>query len=491
MKISMQVLKELKKRLENLIDVGVSYLTLDRPVPTLSGGEAQRLRLATQLGSGITNILYVLDEPSIGLHPRDHKKLIQIMQRIRNEGNTLIVVEHDADTMLASDRIIDIGSGAGIHGGSIIAEGTPEEIMINQHSDTGKYLKSIRNVEFKNSKNRKKPYGWLKVVGAAHNNLKNIDVSIPLGVLTCITGVSGSGKSSLVLKTLYPALTKLLNKSDDLPSHYNSIEGIEGVDKVISISQHPIGRTARSNPATYTGVFDDIRNLFSMLDESKKKGYKQNKFSFNSKEGQCEACGGKGGEYVQMHFMPDVWVECSVCHGKRFNTEALEIKYNGKTIADVLDMNVEEALNFFENNLKITNVLQTLYDVGLGYIKLGQNALSLSGGEAQRIKLAKELSKSDTGKTIYLLDEPTTGLHFADVQNLLRILYRIREAGNTVLVIEHNLDIIKSADWIIDLGPEGGNAGGYVVAEGTPEEVAEVAEVAESYTGQCLKNLFY
>ena len=482
--ISREILREVKGKLKNLIDVGFPYLTLDRASNTLSGGEAQRIRLATQLGSGITNILYVLDEPSIGLHPKDHEKLIEIMERIRDEGNTLIVVEHDPDTMLRSDKIIDIGPGAGIHGGSVIAEGAPEEILLNEYSKTGKYLKNIKNKELENIKKRKKPWGWLKIIGAKHNNLKNIDVSIPLGILTCITGVSGSGKSSLIIKTLYPGLLKFLNNCDETHGDYEKIEGIEGVDKVISISQQPIGRTPRSNPATYTGVFDNIRELFSSLDESKKRKYKKGKFSFNSKTGQCEACKGKGGNYVEMHFMPDIWVECSICHGRRFNGEVLEIKYKDKTIADILDMDIEEALDFFKDNQKIATVLQTLYDVGLGYIKLGQNALTLSGGEAQRIKLAKELSKSDTGKTIYVLDEPTTGLHFEDVENLKKILHRIIEAGNTVLVIEHNLDVIKSADWIIDLGPEGGDDGGYIIAEGTPEQVKECKD---SVTGKFLK----
>lgn len=479
-KISLQVIKDIRKRLQNLIDVGVSYLTLDRAVPTLSGGEAQRIRLATQLGSEITNILYVLDEPSIGLHPKDHKKLIKIIQKLKDEGNTVLIVEHDADTMLAADKIIDIGPGAGVYGGFIISEGTPEEIMKNPHSETGKYLNSTSNLIVKNNN---KSCGWIKIKGAKYNNLKNIDVEIPLGLFTCVTGVSGSGKSSLVFKTLYPALAGHLNKSDDICEEFDSIEGIEELDKIICISQQPIGRTPKSNPATYTGVFDEIRNFFASLQESKDKGYKQNKFSFNSKEGQCEACSGEGRKRIEMHFMPDVWVECSVCHGKRFNKESLEVKYKGKTISDVLDMNVEEALKLFMDNNKIGKILQTLKDVGLGYIKLGQSALTLSGGEAQRIKLAKELSREETGNTIYLLDEPTTGLHFSDVQNLLNIIQRITEAGNTVLVIEHNLDVIKNADWIIDLGPDGGNTGGYVVAKGTP---MEVSKVVKSYTGQCL-----
>lgn len=485
-KISFQMLKELNKRLENLMEAGVSYLAFDSAIPTLSGGELQRLRLASQLGSGITNILYVLDEPSTGLHPKDHNRLIKVIRRIRDEGNTVLVVEHDADTMLAADKIIDIGPGAGVHGGMIVAEGTPEEIMRNPHSATGKYLADITNGKPLIMRNRKKPCGWIKVKGARCNNLKNIDAAFPLGVLTCISGVSGSGKSSLVSKTLYPALTKFSNCSDEVPGDYDRIEGLEAIDKIINISQHSIGRTPRSNPATYTGVFDDIRYLFTITEEAKKRGYKQNRFSFNSKEGQCEVCGGEGRKYVEMHFMPDIWVECSVCGGKRFNAETLEIKYNQKSMADVLDMNIEEALDFFKGNPKIAIALQTLYDVGLGYIKLGQSALTLSGGEAQRIKLAKELSKADTGKTLYLLDEPTTGLHFSDVQNLLNILHRIVKAGNTVIVIEHNPEIMKNADWIIDMGPEGGAGGGYIIAQGTPEEVAKVEN---SYTGNILKEL--
>lgn len=485
LKISLQLLRQINKKLQNLIDVGVAYLTLDRSIPTLSGGEAQRVRLANQLGSGINNILYVLDEPSIGLHPKDHKKLIEILNKLRDEGNTVVVVEHDEDTMLAADKIIDIGPGAGIWGGQIVAEGTPEEIMQNSCSGTGKYLKRIKNKEQIANINRKKPHGWINIIKASHNNLKNVDAAFPLGVLTCVTGVSGSGKSSLVSKTLYPALERFLNESEDVSGRFERIEGLEGIDKIINVTQQPIGRTPKSNPATYTGVFDEIRNVFASLEESKSKGYEKNKFSFNSKEGQCEACLGEGRKCVEMHFMSDVWIECSICHGKRFNAEALEIKYNGKTIADILDMNVEEALELFENNKKVNNILKTLKEVGLGYIKLGQNALTLSGGEAQRVKLAKELSKGDTGRTIYLLDEPTTGLHFSDVENLIDILKRITEAGNTVIVIEHNLDIIKNADWIIDLGPEGGNAGGNIVAQGTPEEVAGIEE---SYTGNIIKS---
>lgn len=484
LKIGGQILKELKKRLENLIEVGVAYLTLDRSVPSLSGGELQRLRLATQLGSGITNILYILDEPSVGLHAKDHLKLITIMKKIKDEGNTVIVVEHDAETMLAADHILDIGPGAGEHGGMIVAEGSPEEIINNKNSETGKFLRLIRNNTLLLEGQYKKVSDWIKITGARHNNLKNIEVTFPIGVLTCITGVSGSGKSSLITKTLFPALARMLNKSEDVPGCYDVLTGVEYIDQIISVSQQPIGRTPRSNPATYTGVFDEIRNLYASLEESKEKGYKKNKFSFNSKEGQCEACGGEGRRCVEMHFMPDVWVECSICHGKRFNKEALEIKYKERTIADILDMTIETATDFFIDQNKISRILNTLNDVGLGYLKLGQSALTLSGGEAQRIKLAKELSREDTGKTLYLLDEPTTGLHFSDVQNLLVILSKITKAGNTVLVIEHNMDVIKNADWIIDLGPEGGEGGGYVVAKGT---IIQVAKVNESYTGQFLK----
>lgn len=488
LKVSEQILKELNRRLENLIEIGIPYLTLDRPIPSLSGGEIQRLRLATQLGSGITNILYILDEPSVGLHAKDHLNLIKIMQKIKNEGNTIVVVEHEAEAMFAADKIIDIGPGAGEQGGMIVVEGTPEEILKNESSETGKFLKLYKNGSLSLESKYRQPSGWIKMTGAKHNNLKGIDVAFPLGVLTSITGVSGSGKSSLITKTLYPALARALNQSEEVPGQYDHLSGVEKIDQIICISQQPIGRTPRSNPATYTGVFDDIRHLYASLNESKEKGYKQNKFSFNSKEGQCEACGGEGRKCVEMHFMPDVWVECSICHGKRFNREALEIKYKNKTIADILDMTLEKAFHFFKDEEKITRVLKTLLDVGLGYLKLGQSALTLSGGEAQRVKLAKELSRQDTGKTLYLLDEPTTGLHFSDVKNLLSILTRITDAGNTVLVIEHNIDVIKHSDWIIDLGPEGGEAGGYVVAKGTP---LQVANVEESYTGQCLKAVFF
>ncbi|SES98949.1 excinuclease ABC subunit A [Natronincola peptidivorans] len=486
LELSIEIIKELYKRLDGLVEAGVSYLSLDRPVPTLSGGELQRLRLTAQLNSNITSILYVLDEPSTGLHPKDHRRLIKMLQHIRDEGNTVLVVEHDADTMLAADKIIDIGPGAGLHGGTIIAEGTPEEMIQNLHTETGKYLAGINDTKDASKRSRKKPYGWIEVRGARCNNLKSIDAAFPLGVFTCITGVSGSGKSSLVSKTLYPALAKYLGSSDDIPGEHDTIEGLEMVDKVISISQKPIGRTPRSNPATYTGVFDHIRSLFTTTEEAQKRGFKQNRFSFNSKEGQCQACKGEGRKCIEMHFMPDLWVECSVCQGKRFNEETLEIVYNGKTIAGVLEMSIDEALDFFINDKKISIILQTLSDVGLGYIKLGQSALTLSGGEAQRIKLAKELCKTDTGKTIYLLDEPTTGLHFSDVKNLLSILQRITDSGNTVIVIEHNPQVMIHADWMIDLGPEGGDQGGTIIAEGTPEEVAEIEN---SYTGKVLKQI--
>lgn len=488
LRISTAVLKELNNRLKNLIEVGVPYMTLDRSIPSLSGGELQRLRLAAQLGSGITNILYILDEPSAGLHPRDQNRLLKILKNIRDNGNTVLVVEHDTDTMLAADKIIDVGPGAGIHGGYIDSEGSPEEIVRNHDSETGRYLAGIKHVTMVGKGEREKPYGWIKIKGIRYNNLKNIDAKFPLGVFTCVTGVSGSGKSSLILETLFPVLSGFLNNSDGTHVDYEGVEGLENTDKVIGISQHPIGRTPRSNPATYTGVFDHIRNLFAATEEAGRRGYGKNRFSFNSKEGQCEVCGGEGRKRVEMYFMPDVWVECPICHGKRFNADTLEIKYNDKCIADVLNMNIEEALYFFRGDKKISIILQTLYDVGLGYIKLGQSALTLSGGEAQRIKLAKELSKPDTGRTIYLLDEPTTGLHFSDVQNLLNILHRIKLAGNTVIVIEHNMEVVKNADWIIDMGPEGGEKGGSIIAQGTPEKVA-LAE--KSYTGKILKKIIY
>ena len=463
--IAAPILKELIRRLNRLIDVGLPYLSLDRAVPTLSGGEGQRLRLATQLGSGLTNLLYILDEPSMGLHPRDHNKLIKTIKQLRDEGNTVLIVEHDKDTMLAADYIIDIGPSAGAYGGEIVAEGSPTEILKNPVSETAKYLSGIKKVEVI-SKTQTKPKSYLKLVGAKCNNLKNVTVSFPIGKMTCVVGVSGSGKSSLVTKTLYPALARLLGETVETVGEYDKIEGFELIDKVVNVSSQPIGRTPRSNPATYTGVFDLIRDVFAQTKEAKEKGYKQNKFSFNSKEGQCEACSGEGRKCVPMHFMPDIWVECTSCHGKRYNKEALEITYEGRTIADVLDMNIDEALLFFKGHSKINKILQTLHDVGLGYIKLGQSALTLSGGEAQRIKIAKELSKTDTGNTVYLLDEPTTGLHFSDIKHLLEILKRITELGNTVILIEHNQDMIQNADWIVELGPEGGEKGGYVIAQG-------------------------
>ena len=476
------ILKEIRARVSFLIDVGLDYLTLTRNTGTLSGGEAQRIRLATQIGSGLLGVAYILDEPSIGLHQRDNDKLLATLKHLRDLGNSVIVVEHDEDTMLESDYIIDIGPGAGIHGGEVVAVGTAKEIMENPNSITGKYLSGEIKIEVPNT--RRTATNWLKLRGANENNLKNTDIDIPLGIMTCVTGVSGSGKSSFVNEILYKVLAKKLNKAHTIAGKYTSLEGIEALDKVIAIDQSPIGRTPRSNPATYTGVFDMIRDLFAATQEAKMRGYSKGRFSFNVKGGRCESCSGDGIIKIEMHFLPDVYVPCEVCGGKRYNRETLEVKYKGKTIYDVLDMNVEEALTFFENIPTIQRKIQTLYDVGLSYIKLGQPSTELSGGEAQRIKLATELSKRGTGKTIYILDEPTTGLHFADVHKLVEILRRLSDGGNTVLVIEHNLDVIKTADYIIDMGPEGGDNGGRVVATGTPEEVAEVKE---SYTGKYLK----
>ena len=482
--IGEQVLKEIKARIGFLNDVGLDYLTLSRATGTLSGGEAQRIRLATQIGSGLVGVAYILDEPSIGLHQRDNDKLIRTLKNLRDLGNTLIVVEHDKDTMLAADYIVDIGPKAGEYGGEVVATGTAKQIMKNKKSITGAYLSG--KIKIPVPQVRRKPSGFLKVVGAQENNLKNIDVEIPLGIFTCVTGVSGSGKSSLVNQILYKRLAKELNRAKTKPGLHKDIEGFEQLDKIIAIDQSPIGRTPRSNPATYTGVFDQIRDLFAMTKDAKAKGYNKGRFSFNKKGGRCEACAGDGIIKIEMHFLPDVYVPCEVCHGKRYNRETLEVKYKGKSIYDVLNMTVEEACDFFSNIPSISRKMETLRDVGLGYIRLGQPSTELSGGEAQRIKLAAELSKRSTGKTIYILDEPTTGLHFADVHKLVDILARLTEGGNTVIVIEHNLEVIKTADYIIDMGPEGGSGGGTVVATGTPEEICEVEE---SYTGQYLKGI--
>ena len=481
-KIGDEILKEIKGRLKFLVDVGLDYLSLSRATGTLSGGEAQRIRLATQIGSGLVGVAYILDEPSIGLHQNDNDKLLATLKHLRDLGNSLIVVEHDEDTMRAADFIVDIGPGAGAHGGEVIATGTAEDIMKNPNSITGKYLSG--EIKIPVPKTRRKPTGWLKIVGAKENNLKNINVKIPTGVLTCVTGVSGSGKSSLVNEILYKSLAKQLNRARYIPGKHKTIEGVEQLDKIIDIDQSPIGRTPRSNPATYTGVFDTIRDLFANTMDAKERGYKKGRFSFNVKGGRCEACSGDGILKVEMHFLPDVYVPCEVCGGKRYNRETLEVKYKGKSIYDVLDMTVEEALDFFKNVPKIHNKIQTLYDVGLSYIKLGQPSTTLSGGEAQRIKLATELSKRSTGRTIYVLDEPTTGLHFADVHKLVEILQRLAAEGNTVVVIEHNLDVIKNADYIIDMGPDGGDRGGTVVVSGTPEEVAKHPT---SYTAKYVK----
>ena len=474
-----QILKEIKARVKFLMDVGLEYLSLSRATGTLSGGEAQRIRLATQIGSGLVGVAYILDEPSIGLHQRDNDKLIATLRHLKDLGNTLIVVEHDEDTMFAADYIVDIGPGAGEHGGEVVAVGNAQEIMANKNSITGDYLSGRKKIPVPAV--RKQPTGFLKIVGAAENNLKNINVDVPLGVMTCVTGVSGSGKSSLVNEILYKTLAKKLNRARTIPGKHKEIKGLEQLDKVIAIDQSPIGRTPRSNPATYTGVFDQIRDLFAATADAKAKGYKKGRFSFNVKGGRCEACSGDGILKIEMHFLPDVYVPCEVCNGKRYNRETLEVKYKGKSIYDVLDMTVEEAMKFFENVPSIYRKIKTLYEVGLSYIRLGQPSTTLSGGEAQRIKLATELSKRSTGKTIYILDEPTTGLHFADVHKLVEILQKLSQDGNTVVVIEHNLDVIKTADYIIDIGPEGGEGGGTIVASGTPEEIVKVKE---SYTGK-------
>ena len=484
MMIGGQILKEIRARIQFLMDVGLDYLTLARATGTLSGGEAQRIRLATQIGSGLVGVAYILDEPSIGLHQRDNDKLLATLKHLRDLGNSLIVVEHDEDTMLAADYIVDIGPGAGEHGGEVVAVGTAQEIMKNEKSVTGAYLSG--KIKIPVPEERKKPAGWLKVTGAQENNLKNIDVSFPLGVMTCVTGVSGSGKSSLVNEILYKRLAHDLNRARTIPGKHKKIEGLDQLDKVINIDQSPIGRTPRSNPATYTGVFDLIRDLFAATPDAKARGYKKGRFSFNVKGGRCEACAGDGILKIEMHFLPDVYVPCEVCGGKRYNRETLEVKYKGKSIYDVLNMTVEEALEFFDHVPSIRRKMQTLYDVGLSYIRLGQPSTELSGGEAQRIKLAAELSKRSTGRTVYILDEPTTGLHFADVHKLTEILRRLAGDGNTVIVIEHNLDVIKTADYIIDIGPEGGDRGGTVVACGTPEEVAANEK---SYTGKYIEEM--
>ena len=477
--IGKQILKEIRARVSFLADVGLNYLTLARGTASLSGGEAQRIRLATQIGSGLVGVAYILDEPSIGLHQRDNDKLLATLKHLRDLGNSLIVVEHDEDTMRAADCVVDIGPGAGEHGGELVAIGTAEDLMKNPNSITGKYLSGELKIPVPSE--RRKPTGWLKVVGAKEHNLKNINVNFPLGVMTCVTGVSGSGKSSLVNEILYKRLARDLNRARTIPGAHKDIIGMEQLDKVIDIDQSPIGRTPRSNPATYTGLFDQIRDLFAATQDAKARGYKKGRFSFNVKGGRCEACGGDGILKIEMHFLPDVYVPCEVCEGKRYNRETLEVKYKGKSIYDVLDMTVEEALEFFKNVPSIHRKIQTLYDVGLSYVKLGQPSTELSGGEAQRIKLATELSRRSTGRTIYILDEPTTGLHFADVHKLVEILRRLSDGGNTVVVIEHNLDVIKTADYIIDMGPEGGDGGGTVIACGTPEEVAKSPV---SYTGK-------
>ncbi|MBQ8903613.1 MAG: excinuclease ABC subunit UvrA, partial [Oscillospiraceae bacterium] len=481
--IGERILKEIKERLNFLKSVGLDYLTLSRSAGTLSGGESQRIRLATQIGSSLMGVLYILDEPSIGLHQRDNDKLIGTLKHLRDMGNTVIVVEHDEDTMLAADYIVDIGPGAGVHGGEVVCTGTADDIKKCKNSITGQYLSRTKFIPVPDE--RRKPDGrWLRVKGAKENNLKDIDVDIPLGVFTCVTGVSGSGKSSFVNEILYKTLAAKLNRAKTKAGSYDSMEGIEQLDKVIAIDQAPIGRTPRSNPATYTGLFTDIRDLFASTNDAKMRGYGTGRFSFNVKGGRCEACEGDGIVKIEMHFLPDIFVPCEVCKGKRYNRETLEVKYKGKSIHDVLEMTVEEGLKFFENFPKISRKLQTLYDVGLGYVRIGQSSTTLSGGEAQRVKLETELSKRPTGKTIYILDEPTTGLHTADVHKLIEVLQKLASGGNTIIVIEHNLDVIKTADYIIDLGPEGGNGGGRIVAKGTPEEVAACKE---SYTGRYLK----
>jgi len=484
--IGEEVLKEIRGRLQFLLNVGLHYLTLDRPAPTLSGGEGQRIRLASQIGCGLVGVLYVLDEPSIGLHQRDNRRLLDTLEHLRDMGNTVVVIEHDEETMQTADWIVDLGPGAGVNGGWVVAEGAPQAIEQHPDSLTGRYLRGELAVSSPNGQRRPVNGQWLRVVGVRQNNLKDLTIRFPLGLFSCVTGVSGSGKSSLVAQTMHPALAAALHNATEKPGEHDRMEGLEHVDKVISITQDPIGRTPRSNPATYTKLMTPIRKLFAKTQEAKIRGYDKGRFSFNVKGGRCEACQGYGRKKVEMHFLPDVWVTCNVCKGARYNRETLQIRYKGRSIAEVLDMDVEEALAFFRNVPKIKRIIKTLSDVGLGYIKLGQSATTLSGGEAQRVKLAKELARVSTGDTVYILDEPTTGLHFADIQRLLDVLHRLTDAGNTVIVIEHNLDVIKTADWIIDLGPEGGDEGGYIVAEGTPEDVARVEG---SYTGRFLRRV--
>jgi excinuclease ABC subunit A len=483
--IARRIIKELKERLGFLVDVGLDYLTLDRPSATLSGGEGQRIRLATQIGSSLMGVLYILDEPSIGLHQRDNRRLLETLQRLKNMGNTVIVVEHDSDTILSADHVIDLGPGAGIHGGKIVAEGTPRKILTNKKSITGRYLSGTLSIPVP-EKRRNGNGSYLRILKAEQNNLKKINVDIPLGCFTCVTGVSGSGKSTLLIDILYKALARHIYNSSEKPGKFDKIIGSGSIDKVIDIDQSPIGRTPRSNPATYTGVFTLIRDIFSQVPEARRRGYKPGRFSFNVKGGRCEACSGEGTIKIEMHFLPDIYVTCDVCKGKRFNRETLEVHYKDKNISDILNMTVDEAMRFFEHIPHIKSKLLTISEVGLGYIELGQAATTLSGGEAQRVKLAKELSKRSTGQTFYILDEPTTGLHFADIQNLLNVLNKLTNAGNTIVVIEHNLDVIKTADYIIDLGPEGGDAGGELVASGSPEMIVKAKR---SYTGKFLKEV--
>jgi len=484
--IADKIVKEIGERLGFLSDVGLDYLSLNRSAETLSGGEAQRIRLASQIGSGLVGVMYILDEPSIGLHQRDNQRLLGTLVHLRDIGNTVIIVEHDEEAILAADHVVDLGPGAGVHGGQVVAQGTPEEIRANAQSLTGQYLSGRRSIAVPERRAPADSKRQLTITGATGNNLKNVSVSVPLGLMTCVTGVSGSGKSTLVNDTLYKAVADRLNRTNRNPAAHESISGLEEIDRVIDISQSPIGRTPRSNPATYSGLFTPIRELFAGTQEARSRGYMPGRFSFNVKGGRCEACQGDGVLKVEMHFLPDIYVPCDVCHGKRYNRETLEIRYKGRNITEVLEMTVEDAFAFFRNVPVVAKKLQTLLDVGLSYIRLGQNATTLSGGEAQRVKLARELSKRDTGRTLYILDEPTTGLHFHDIEQLLGVLHRLRDRGNTVVVIEHNLDVIKTADWIVDLGPEGGDGGGRIIATGTPEEVASNKD---SFTGAFLKPL--